>query len=239
MRYLMRPNSSLAKRITEFAAKVSFESGPIVGLQIRRTDKVGTEAEFHALSEYMKWTEYWFRIQEYRHGKAVKRRIYVATDDPTVFSEARKKYPNYEVFGDAAISNTANTRSRYSIESLYGVIIDIEMLARCDYLVCTFSSQVCRMGYELMQIRVGDAGDNFHSLDDLYYYGGQQAHEQVVVESYQAESKDEIDLEIGDTIGIAGNHWDGFSKGTNRRNGAVGLYPSYKTREKWIIVPFP
>lgn len=29
------------------------------------------------------------------------------------------------------------------------------------------------MGYELMQIRVGDAGSRFHSLDDLYYYGGQ------------------------------------------------------------------
>lgn len=30
------------------------------------------------------------------------------------------------------------------------------------------------MGYELMQVRFGDAGDRFHSLDDIYYFGGQQ-----------------------------------------------------------------
>ncbi|KHN87322.1 Alpha-(1,6)-fucosyltransferase [Toxocara canis] len=65
--------------------------GPVVGLQIRRTDKIGSEAAFHALSEYMKWTEYWFKIQEYRTGKTIKRRIYVATDDPSVFPEAKEK----------------------------------------------------------------------------------------------------------------------------------------------------
>lgn len=65
------------------------------------------------------------------------------------------------------------------------------------------------------------------------------AHEQVVVEAYEAESKQEISLKVGDVIGVAGNHWDGFSKGVNRRTGANGLYPSYKVREKWIVVPFP
>lgn len=59
------------------------------------------------------------------------------------------------------------------------------------------------------------------------------------MESYNAESDNEIDLMIGDIIGIAGNHWDGFSKGTNRRTGKKGLYPSYKTREKYIILDFP
>lgn len=65
------------------------------------------------------------------------------------------------------------------------------------------------------------------------------AHEQVAVESYRAEKADEIDLEEGDVIGIAGNHWNGFSKGRNRRTGRVGLFPSYKAREKYIIVDFP
>lgn len=239
LRYLMRPNDELAKRITEAASKVPFNKGPVVGLQIRRTDKVGTEAAFHALPEYMKWTEYWFQIEEYRIGRSIQRRIYIATDDPSVFAEAKEKYSNYEVYGDVAIADSAQTRKRYSSDSLFGVIVDIEMLARCTYLVCTFSSQVCRMGYELMQIRVGDAGNRFHSLDDLYYYGGQLAHEQVVVEAYEAESKQEISLKVGDVIGVAGNHWDGFSKGVNRRTGANGLYPSYKVREKWIVVPFP
>jgi glycoprotein 6-alpha-L-fucosyltransferase len=46
-------------------------------------------------------------------------------------------------------------------------------------------------------------------------------------------------MEVGDIIGIAGNHWDGNSKGSNRRTGKLGLYPSYKAREQWRLVDFP
>lgn len=77
------------------------------------------------------------------------------------------------MFADVSIAETAQVANRYTDASLYGVITDIRMLSKCDYLVCTFSSQVCRVGYELMQIEKGDAGDWFHSLDDIYYYGGQ------------------------------------------------------------------
>ncbi|VIO97550.1 Variant SH3 domain containing protein [Brugia malayi] len=239
IRYLMRPSAVFAKEIDLAVKKVPFDKGPIVGLQIRRTDKIHTEASFHDLDEYMKWAEDWFQIEEYRTRLSVKRRIYIATDDPEVFDEVLMKYPNYEIYGDPKISNMAQVHSRYTVESLIGIVIDIELLSRCIYLVCTFSSQVCRMGYELMQVRFGDAGDRFHSLDDIYYFGGQQAHEQVAVESYRAENDNEIDLKIGDIIGIAGNHWDGFSKGTNRRTGKKGLYPSYKAREKYITLDFP
>uniref|UniRef100_A0A0N5AS11 GT23 domain-containing protein n=1 Tax=Syphacia muris TaxID=451379 RepID=A0A0N5AS11_9BILA len=235
MRYLMRFTEGMKKKIDEAVKFI----GPIVGIQIRRTDKVGSEAAFHALDEYVKWAEVWFRIQEKRQKKSLTRRIFIASDDPTVFSEAREHYPEYTVYGDESIAKSAQLGSRYSEQSLIGVIVDIELLSRCSYLVCTFSSQICRMGYELMQIRVGDGGNLFHSLDDVYYYGGQQAHEQVAVEKYKAETEQEIDLEIGDVITLAGNHWNGFSKGVNRRTGKVGLYPSYLVREKWITVQFP
>ena len=62
-----------------------------MGLQIRRTDKIGTEAAFHSLAEYMKWTEHWFRIQELRNDTKLERKIFIATDDPEVFKEAREK----------------------------------------------------------------------------------------------------------------------------------------------------
>ncbi|TKR60360.1 hypothetical protein L596_027617 [Steinernema carpocapsae] len=212
---------------------------PVVGLQIRRTDKIGTEAAFHALSEYMKWTEHWFKIEAARRGAPLQKRVFIATDDPTVVTEAKEKYKDYEVYADVGIAASAQMSNRYTDASLLGVITDIRMLSQCDYLVCTFSSQVCRMGYELMQVLRGDAGHRFHSLDDLYYYGGQHAHEQIVVEAYTWETPGEIDIEVGDVIGVAGNHWNGFSKGTNRRTGQVGLYPSYKVRENWRIVDFP
>ncbi|VDP09003.1 unnamed protein product [Heligmosomoides polygyrus] len=208
-------------------SNVPFDKGPVVGLQIRRTDKIGTEAAYHSVEEYMQWTERWFKVDR-KQLQNVTRRIFVATDDPSVFPEIQKKYPTYEVYGDQKTAKTAQMESRYTDSSLYGVVRDIRLLSHCNYLVCTFSSQVCRMGYELMQILQGDAGESFHSLDDIYYFGGQHAHEVVAVEGYIPEKSGEIELRVGDIIGIAGNHWNGFSKGKNRRTGDEGVFPSYK-----------
>ena len=70
--------------------------------------------------------------------------------------------------------------------------------------------QVCRLAYEIMQTLHPDASSRFHSLDDIYYYGGQNAHNQVALQEHKARNQQEIDLEIGDIVGIAGNHWDGY-----------------------------
>ncbi|CAJ0960582.1 unnamed protein product, partial [Mesorhabditis belari] len=236
--YLMRNNAEMEKVIEKAVSNVPFGEGPIVGIQVRRTDKIGTEASFHSVDEYMEWTEIWFRVQELRRGHPLKRRVFVASDDASVLPETKKKYSNYEVFGDVDIADTAKLMSRYSDASMYGVVTDIQLLSRCDYLVCTFSSQVCRMGYELMQVRRPD-GEAFHSLDDLYYYGGQHDHQQIVIEDHVPERDNEIELKVGDSVGVAGNHWDGYSKGKNRRTQRQGLYPSYKVIEKWRIIDFP
>lgn len=53
------------------------------------------------------------------------------------------RYPDYEILGDPDIAKTAAIGTRYSDMSLYGIIIDVYFLSRCDFLVCTFSSQVC------------------------------------------------------------------------------------------------
>ena len=53
-------------------------------------------------------------------------------------------YADYEFLSDRDITEVASkTSSRYSLDSLRGVIFDVQMLSECDYLVCTFSSQVC------------------------------------------------------------------------------------------------
>lgn len=39
---------------------IFFCLGPIAGIQVRRTDKVGTEAAFHSVKEYMDWVEVCF-----------------------------------------------------------------------------------------------------------------------------------------------------------------------------------
>ena len=40
-----------------------------------------------------------------------------------------------------------------------------------------------------------------------------------------------MNLQVGDVVGVAGNHYDGFSLGVNRRSRQNALYPSYKMVE--------
>ena len=55
------------------------------------------------------------------------------------------RYPDYEFISDNEVSKTAGTMNkRYSEVGLFGVILDVLILAECDYIVCTLSSQVPR-----------------------------------------------------------------------------------------------
>ena len=82
-----------------------------------------------------------------------------------------------------------------------------------------------------MQQRVVDGAWRVQSLDDVYYFGGQIAHNQRAVISHKAVWANEFSFNHGDLIGTEGNHWDGFSKGSDKTNGRSGLYPTYKTEE--------
>jgi len=90
-------------------------------LQIRRTDKVGTEAAFHSLEEYMEWAELWFQIEQKRLGISLSKRAFIATDDRTVITEAREKYgpKGWSIFG--------NDESAQGWE-FYGVSISMNIL---------------------------------------------------------------------------------------------------------------
>ncbi|XP_065201965.1 alpha-(1,6)-fucosyltransferase [Planococcus citri] len=237
LKYLLRPQSNIKRMLSEYEEKLGFKK-PIVGVHIRRTDKVGTEAAFHALDEYMTEVEEYYRSLQMTQSVSVKR-VYIATDDPKVFEEAKLKYTDYEIIGDAKISKSAAVNNRYSENSLSGIITDIHLLSLTDYLVCTFSSQVCRVAYEIMNNIHFDAAQRYRSLDDIYYYGGQKARCQVVVIPHRATRPEEIDLKVGDILTVAGNHWDGYSKGTNTRTFKTGLYPTFKVIPKVETASFP
>ena len=49
----------------------------------------------------------------------------------------------------------------------------------------------------------------------------------------------EISLSVGDVVGVAGNHWNGYNKGTKVATNETGLYPEYKMKPKIRIVQFP
>lgn len=58
---------------------------------MRRTDKIGTEAAFYPIEDYMINVEEYYKQLELSQPVDV-RRVYIASDDPTVINEARKKY---------------------------------------------------------------------------------------------------------------------------------------------------
>ncbi|XP_052271039.1 alpha-(1,6)-fucosyltransferase-like isoform X1 [Dreissena polymorpha] len=224
--YLTRPNAMMRKFLNESKEKLGFVN-PIVGVHVRRTDKIGTEAKFHSIDEYMRYANEWFDIYQKQHP-GVQRRVYLASDDPGVLHEAKQKYPNYTFVSDNEVSRTAGLGDRFTNASLHGIILDIYLLSRCDFIVCTFSSNVCRVSYELMMPLHGDPSIRFKSLDDLYYFHGQNAHNVLAIEDHQSRHDGEISFNVGDIVGVAGNHWDGYSMGTHVKTGRSGLFPSYK-----------
>ncbi|CAG5122985.1 unnamed protein product, partial [Candidula unifasciata] len=235
--YLFRLQPAVLTDVVDAGKKMGFRN-TIVGVHVRRTDKINLEAAFHPLEEYMEHVKEFYDQLERTHPD-IPRRVYLATDDANLLPEAKQKYPNYKFISDVSISQSAGLGTRYTDSSLRGVIIDIYFLSRCDFLVCTFSSQVCRVAYELMQTLHGDASRNFRSLDDVFYYGGQNEHDLIVVEAHPGNSEGLIEIQVGDAVGIAGNHWNGFSKGMNKRTGLSGLFPSYKAEDAVVPAEMP
>lgn len=101
------------------------------------------------------------------------------------------------------------------------------------------SFQVCRLAYEIKMSQNVDVADQYTSLDDIYYYGGQNSHNREAVLPHKPRGSTEIHLRPGDLVGIAGNHWNGLSKGHNENTNQGGLFPSFKVRDKVRITDFP
>lgn len=69
--------------LKEKVKNYQFES-PVVGVHVRRTDKVGSEAEFHSLDEYMDHVDLWFDIQVPR-GKKLSQIIHLKKNCNLIF----------------------------------------------------------------------------------------------------------------------------------------------------------
>ena len=59
LRYIMKPSDEIEQFLSMKRSKFNFKH-PIVGVHVRRTDKINTEASFHSLSEYMIHVEDYF-----------------------------------------------------------------------------------------------------------------------------------------------------------------------------------
>ncbi|XP_054166656.1 alpha-(1,6)-fucosyltransferase-like [Oppia nitens] len=246
LNYIMRPSNKMTEYLHKFKRDNSI-AHPIVGLHVRRTDKIGTEAKMHSLDEYMYFVDDYYNKLDVRNArkgvdKKVERLVYLATDEPEVWKKEIMPYKEsgYVFKGDVRLSETADPSQRHEFESLHNVVVDILLLSQCDFIVCTFSSQICRLAFELMQTRdtEQDMSTAFYSIDDIYYFGGQVFHGKKAIISHKAHNSQEISFKIGDILGIANNQHNGYNDGDHNRTKHKGLYPRFKVTEFIETKPF-
>lgn len=170
--YIMRPSKALHSWIRQ--AKDTLLLGPkstVVGLHIRRTDKLHSEARFHANSEYMKHVIAFYDKKEMVSGPIENKLVFVATDDESAVGDLRHHYPEYQfVAQDGSAEFASLWAKRNSIDALYTLLIDTYLLAHSDYLVCTFSSGFSRLAYELGLYSNAKSTFAVQSLDVPFHY---------------------------------------------------------------------
>ena len=62
----------------------------LCSVHVRRTDKIRREAKFHGIEEYMLHVIQYYEYLETRQT-VDRRRVYLATDDPSVLQQATQK----------------------------------------------------------------------------------------------------------------------------------------------------
>lgn len=100
--------------------------------------------------------------------------VYLATDDASLASQAPLLYPHIRWVTNPAGATDAAMNRRNSFASLLGVVDDLHFLSHADVVVGSFTSQVSRLAYELLQHEhaAADASLHYHSVDSQWYFGG-------------------------------------------------------------------
>ncbi|EDV19793.1 uncharacterized protein TRIADDRAFT_32887, partial [Trichoplax adhaerens] len=169
--YIIQPNHYLQKFIDQSRNELKFQS-PIVGIHLRHTDKA-FESKLFNINQYMiQVNAFYNRLA--KHKINIKRRVFVVTDTPKFIPQLVTKYPNYQFTHPPIKQLKAGTfTSRYSATNLKYFLRDLFLLAECDYLICTMSSNVCRLAYELHEVFYDQTKtQHSKSLDVKYHVFG-------------------------------------------------------------------
>uniref|UniRef100_H2YJ14 GT23 domain-containing protein n=1 Tax=Ciona savignyi TaxID=51511 RepID=H2YJ14_CIOSA len=255
--YFLRPQQHILNELEAVKLEIKF-SHPIVGLHVRRTDKI-TEAAYFTLEMYMYHVENWYERYSMKNpDDKVTKRVYLATDEAEIVKEAKTKYPEY-TFVTMLGKLLNNSQDRHSDSALKSILFDVLLLKECNFTVVTFSSNVGRLVYELQQNLPKDPSFSTVSLDDPYHYWGEIGQVQVATMEHNPPSSVlcsgtqqreyftkmrtwtcELQLKVGDKLQMLPfmqhNYLIG---GYNRRTGLHGLYPAHKVKDVITAAPYP
>ncbi|XP_069942069.1 alpha-(1,6)-fucosyltransferase-like [Cherax quadricarinatus] len=183
IKYFFKFQPNMQETISKTEKSIQFEH-PIVGVHVRRTDK-RTETSYHNVEEYMEQVEEYFAGLQLLDPN-VTRRIYLSSDEPKVYEEMEKKYPHYKILYHRKHVQVDQDITRFTVTSLRDLVVDIYFLARTDYIVVTFTSNIGRLVYEMMQTLNHDASAKFYSLDKGFYSHSQRPNFSRVRFTHQA-----------------------------------------------------
>ena len=178
--------------------------------------------------------------------------VFLATDDPRVIKECVDNYPGYKFVADKVVSELASSATlnstgkmkRYSPRGLLGIISDIHVLSLCDHLVCTMTSNICRLAYELQQTRLNGGLANVNSVDTFWHFRGDDEFTAYATADHTVQSAGQpaTDMKTGDVITFKDVYMaqfyekKGYIFGFNTNTGRKGYFPQDKiTRvlKKW------
>ena len=251
--YILRPQPRLKQFLNRFKNTNDFKH-PIVGIHVRRSDKLFSEALYYPISDYMIHVKDFFDKLSLTVNN-INRRVYVASDDPSVLIELKEKYPKYNFIGNSMISEIASKEStRYSNSSLWGVLTDVMMLSQTDYIVCTFSSavssvtlilfiiligciicKICRLSYQLMRFMRTDASFQYRSIDVPFHYHHSPTPVRTALYNHFPMSSDQWNLRIGDHLHerIRGRTTEWFDQSVNGRAWDSYFYASNSSVQRF------
>jgi hypothetical protein len=129
------------------------------------------------------------------------------------------------------------------------LLVDVQTLSEAEFFVGTFTSNVGRFSYELMQAGIRKLDNSFRvkSLDNHYYVNYFNTITYKVIQDHFPANKDEIELKVGDIVLFrikentnylveSANLWNGFMLGKNTRTNQIGKIPSFKVVEFYTKV---
>ena len=106
--------------------------------------------------------------------EGVQPRVYVASDEPNIINQLRNLRPNWEFIqiSQTYSKSTGHQQRSFNrlsvdnkIELTRILITELEILSRVNYVICTFSSNICRF----VQILRQQAPNTVLSLDQEWY----------------------------------------------------------------------
>ncbi|XP_039251021.2 alpha-(1,6)-fucosyltransferase-like [Styela clava] len=240
IKYAMKLQPWMEEELNNTITRIEF-TGPVVGIQIRRGDKLKASGGFHEVDEYMFYADQYFNNLR-KTNKHIQPKVFLATEDEYVLPELTMRYPDYKFLVSNHVAKKITKHIRYGEDGLEGIIFDILFLSRCDYIVCTLSSNVCRAAYEVMSANRVDAATQIQSLDTGHRLKNILFAPWRATADHHPIKSEELELQKGDTVKVSMFYRDSVNDGyVLARNQATGKgkIPAYKAREELTLLDFP